>query len=132
LKPVTLLHRPVQSDTTDFITSLPKALVWGQTSGMQVNQVWQTGLTGQDKAAFLKNSAALELQASKTEDFAGIHDIDLALGNPGAAGAWLAVALAIERAWRTAEPQLVLTRENALRLAVVQPIAYEHDMEIIQ
>jgi len=132
LKSVALLHRPVQSDTADFITSLPKALLWGRTSGTQVNQVWETGLTGQDKAAFLTNSAALELQASKTEDFAGIHDIDLALGNPGAAGAWLAVALAIERAWRTAEPQLVLTRENALRLAVVQPIAYEHDMEIIQ
>lgn len=132
LKPIALLHRPVQSETTDFMTSLPKALLWGRTSGMQVNEVWQTGLTGQDKAAFLKNSADLALQASKAEDFAGIHDIDRALGNPGTAGAWLAVALAIERAWQTAEPQLVLARENALRLAVVQPIAYEHDMEIIQ
>jgi hypothetical protein len=132
LKPIALLHRPVQSETTDFITSLPKALLWGRTSGMQVNEVWETGLTGQDKAGFLKNSADLELQASKTEDFAGIHDIDRALGNPGAAGAWLAVALAIERAWQTTEPQLVLTRENTLRLAVVQPLAYEHDMEIIQ
>jgi len=39
--------------------------------------------------------------------------------------------LAIERAWRTTEPQLVLARETNLRLAVVQPIADEHDMEVI-
>jgi hypothetical protein len=131
LKPIALLHRPVQSETTDFMNSLPTALLWGRTSGTQVNEVWQTGLTGQHKAAFLKDSADLELQASKKEDFAGIHDIDRALGNPGAAGAWLAVALAIERAWRSTEPQLVLAAENALRLAVVQSIADEHDMEII-
>jgi hypothetical protein len=132
LTPIALLHRPVQSESTNFITSLPKALLWGRTSGTQVNDVWQAGLTGQDKTAFLKNSADVGLQASKTEDFAGIHDIDRALGNPGAASAWLAVALAIERAWRTEQPQLVLARESKLRLAVAQPLAYEQDMEIIQ
>ncbi|OXC72190.1 hypothetical protein [Caballeronia sordidicola] len=131
LKPIALLHRPVQSETTDFRTSLPKALLWGRTSSMRVSDVWQAGLTGGDKSAFLKDSADLGLKASKTEDFAGIQDIDRALGNPGAAAAWLSVVLAIERAWRTTEPQLVLARETNLRLAVVQPIADEHDMEVI-
>lgn len=129
LRPIALLHRPVQSETTDFVTSLPKALLWGRTSSSQVNDVWQTGLTGENKAAFLKNSADLGLQASKTKDFAGVQDIDRALGNSGAAAAWLSVILAIERAWQTTEPQLVLARENTLRLAVVQPLANEHEME---
>src|SRR5471030_1671590 len=122
LKPIALLHRPVQSETTDFMTSLPKALLWGRTSSMQVNEVWQAGLTREDRAAFLKNSTDLGLQASKAEDFAGIQDIDRALWNPGAAAAWLSVVLAIERAWQTREPQLVLARENTLRLAVVQSL----------
>jgi hypothetical protein len=129
LKPIALLHRPVQSEAIDFITSLPKALQWGRTMATQVNDVWQGGLTSEDKAAFLKKSGGLGLQASKTKDFAGIHDIDRALGNPGTAAAWLSVALASEHAWRTIEPQLVLARENLLRLAVVQPVANDHQME---
>jgi hypothetical protein len=131
LKPIALLHRPVQSDATELMTSLPRALLWGRTACEQVSEAWETGLTREQKAAFLKKSADLGFQASKTEDFAGIHDIDHALGNPGAAGAWLAVALAVERAWRTTQPQLVLTGENTLRLAIVQPTASEHDMEVI-
>jgi hypothetical protein len=132
MKPITLLHRPVESEMVDLMTSLPKALQWGQATATQVDHVWQAGLTGEDKTAFLKKSGDLGLQASKTEDFAGIHDIDRAIGNPGTAAGWLSVVLACEHAWRTAEPQLVFARENSLRLAVVQPLANEHQMENIQ
>jgi hypothetical protein len=131
LKPIVLLHRPVQSENIDFIKSLPKALLWGRTIVTQLNDVWQAGLTSEDKTAFLKKSGELGLQASKTEDFAGIHDIDRALGNPGTAAAWLSIALASEHAWRTIEPQLVLARENSLWLAVVQPLVNGYQTECI-
>lgn len=132
LKPITLLHRPVEAQMADLMTSLPKSLKWGRATATQVNHVWQAGLASEDKFAFLKKSGDIGLQASQTKDFSGVHDIDRAIGNPGTAAGWLSVALACEHAWRTTETQLVFARENSLRLAVVQPLANEHQMERIQ
>ncbi len=56
----------------------------------------------------------IALGAAQTDDLAGVHDIDAALGNPGAATPWLAAALAVENARQRGEPQLIACKEARL------------------
>ena len=129
MKPLALLHRPLETDPTALNDAIPRALLWGQTGASRVNDLWQGGLEAKDKPALLQSMSDLSLGVSQTEALSGIHDIDTALGDPGVAAGWLAVALAIEHAAQSGGPQLIAWREGSLRLAVAQPVKQESEME---
>ncbi|CDY76725.1 hypothetical protein BGLT_05810 [Caballeronia glathei] len=132
LRSVALLHRPVESAPAEFAESIPTALLWGGVSAEEIKGVWQAGLTGQDKPSLVRGATDLGLQVAGEAAHKGVHDIDLALGKPGAASGWLAVALATEHAWQSGEPQMIAAREHALSLAVVRPTAPANEMEMEQ
>lgn len=116
-----LLHRPVEKSGSTMGEVLRKALLWASAEPCEVADVWQTGLSRADKSALLEVSSELELGASGSDELSGFHDLDLAMGHAGVADAWLAIALAVEHAAQSGQPQAVVTRGHDLRFAVVQP-----------
>ena len=117
-----LLHRPVEQSDKTLRDAVETALLWGRTETSDVTDVWQTGLAPADKPALLDSASEIKLGASQTNELEGFHDIDLAIGHAGIADAWLAVALAAEHAVNTGDPQVVVSRHHAMRLAVVQAL----------
>jgi hypothetical protein len=132
LKAVALLHRPVETTGAELRDAVTTSLLWGGLSAAELHHVWQAGLAGQDKPSFLNVTTELGLKLGEEEGFPGIHDIDLALGKPGAAAGWLAAALATEHAWQSGEPQMIAVREQAFSVAVVRPVSQGNEMEIEQ
>jgi len=130
IKPLALLNRPVEAESTLLNDAIPTALLWGETSASDISDLWQAGLEKLDKPALIQSTSDLALGISRTEDLSGIHDIDKALGNPGVAAGWLATALAIEHVTQSGKPQLIAWRERSLRLAVAQPATKEIEMKI--
>jgi hypothetical protein len=121
LKPFALLHRPVDIDSMPLNAAVSRALLWGKAEAVQLNDLWQAGLKGKDKSALVQAASDLSLGISKSDQLSGIHDIDVAIGDPGVAAGWLALVLAIEHAEMTGKPQLMATRESTLRLAIARP-----------
>jgi hypothetical protein len=121
VKTLAMLHRPVEAVPEILNEAIPTTLLWGRTTALQVDDLWQAGLEKSDKPALVQSASDLTLGVSKTDKLAGIHDADTAIGHPGVAAGWLAVALAIEHAVNGGKPQLTAWREGSLRLAVVQP-----------
>lgn len=122
LKPLAMLHRPVETDEASLSNAIPTVLLWGKATAAQINDLWQVGLERKDKTTLLNNASDFSTSISQSTDFAGVHDIDVALGHPGVAAGWLATALAIEHAEQTNEPQLIAWRDGSLRLAIAQPM----------
>lgn len=129
LKAVALLQRPVETTGAELRDTLTTSLLWGGLSAAELRHIWQAGLAGQDKPSFLNVTTELGLKLGEQQGFSGIHDIDLALGQPGAAAGWLAAALATEYAWQSGEPQMIAVREQAFRVAVVRPASRGNEME---
>ncbi|POR53585.1 hypothetical protein B0G62_103157 [Paraburkholderia eburnea] len=129
LTPKALLHRPVSVGVGTINDAVARSLMWGDAEAEQVSDLWQAGLDQGDKAGLLKASSDLQSGISLTDSFSGVHDIDLAIGNPGAAAAWLAIALAAEFAGQMTTPQMVASRESSLRLAVVRPSGHITETE---
>ncbi|CAG4928522.1 hypothetical protein [Paraburkholderia saeva] len=130
-----LLHRPVEQSDSTLRDVVETALLWGRTRAGHVTDVWQTGLALADKPALLDIASEIKLGASQTDELEGFHDIDPAIGHAGIADAWLAVALAAEHAVNTGEPQMVVSRQHAMRLAVVQALpaaAEERTLPLIE
>jgi hypothetical protein len=123
VKPLAMLHRPVEAASEILNDTIPTALVWGQTTASQIDDLWQAGLEKADKPALAKSASDLTLGVAGTDKLAGIHDVDTAIGHAGVVAGWLAVALAIEHATHLAKPQLIAWRDGTLRFAVVQPAA---------
>jgi hypothetical protein len=124
-KPLALLHRPVETDIAFLNDSIATALLLGRTTAPEVDDLWQSGMKNEDKPALIQSASDLSLGVSKTDALCGIHDVDVALGHPGIAAGWLAVALAVEHARQINKPQLVVWREQSMRIAVAQPTALE-------
>jgi hypothetical protein len=128
-KPLALLHRPVEVDAMVLSAAVPLALLWGKAEASQLNDLWQAGLKGKDKSALVQAASDLSLGISQSDELSGIHDIDVAMGDPGVAAGWLALVLAVEHAAMTGKPQLMATREGALRLAITQPAKEQGKVE---
>jgi hypothetical protein len=129
LAPLAMLHRPVETTAARFKDDIPTAVLWGKAELEDVRHVWLTGLDKEDKAALNLAASDLKLGIASSEDLSGTHNVDTALGHPGAAASWLTAAIAIENAKQNQEPQMIVCREGALRLAVVQPIANDNEAE---
>jgi hypothetical protein len=129
VKPVAMLHRPVEVSEMSLNLAIGKVILWGNATASQIKDLWQAGLLREDKPALINGADDLTLSLSKVRDFDGIHDIDVALGHPGVAAGWLAAALAIEYATQTNEPQLIASREGTLRLAIAQPTTPVNEAE---
>ncbi|GLU33740.1 hypothetical protein Busp01_35820 [Trinickia caryophylli] len=123
IRPLAMVHRPLEVDTAVLDDDVQLALLWGKATPAQVSDLWQAAMLGEDKGALLQTASNTKLALSQTTGLAGLHDIDTALGNPGVCAGWLAVALAIEHAEQTGVPQFTAWRERSLRLAVAQPAA---------
>lgn len=129
LVPVSMMHRPVASATDGLTDAMTTAALCGRAKPEELLHLWQSGLSNADKAAILKNASDVGLGAAQADGLPGVHDIDVALGNPGVAGPWLAAALAVEHAQQSHAPQLMVCREDALRLAVVRPVERQSESE---
>ncbi|WP_250516514.1 hypothetical protein [Caballeronia sp. INDeC2] len=125
-----VLHRPVQGQRDDLKSCVSTALQWGRTTAAEVGDLWQAGLEKDDKGAVNQTMSDLKAGVSSGSDLGGVHDIDLALGQPGYASGWLALALSLEHATKTEKPQLAAWREGALHFAVVQPTVRPHQSEV--
>lgn len=129
MQTLAMLHRPLETVSTNLNADLPTALLWGQVAPADVKDVWQTGLDRETKAVLIKAASGVKLSVANSESLSGFHDVDNALGNAGAAASWLATALAIEHTEEIQQPQLIACRENSLRLMVVQPISNDSETE---
>jgi hypothetical protein len=127
LTPQARLHRPVDVAGDEINDTVSRTLLWGGAQAPQIGDLWQAGVEQADKSALMQASTDLSLGRSQTSDLCDIHNIDNAIGDPGVASAWLAIALAAEHAAETAKPQLVVSRQHTLRLAVVQPSRHTQD-----
>jgi hypothetical protein len=121
LKPLALVHRPVEVDLISLNAAVTLGLLWGKAEALQLNDLWQAGLERKDKSALVQVASDLSLGISQSDQLSGIHDIDVAIGDAGVAAGWLALVLAIEHAAMTGKPQLMATRKSTLRLAIAQP-----------
>jgi hypothetical protein len=124
-----LLHRPVEDTFGSVNETISRALLWGNAEAASVKHVWQAGLDHADRAASAQASADLSPGVPLANASDGAHDIDAAIGHAGVASAWLAIAMAVEHAWQTHVPQLVVSREHTFRAAVVQPLATRQEPE---
>jgi hypothetical protein len=120
LKTLALLHRPVEVGAEGLGDAISKALLWGKANAKDARDLWQVGLSKSDKGALLQAASDAKLAVSQTEGFTGVHDVDLAIGNPGICAGWLAIALGTEHAAQLRVQQLIAWHEGALRLAVVR------------
>ncbi|MFM0593575.1 hypothetical protein [Paraburkholderia dilworthii] len=123
LKPLAMLHRPIEAEPGALDDAILEALLWGRSVSTEIGDLWQAGLAADDKPAILQSASALSLAVSKARDLSGIHDIDITLGHAGIAAGWLAAAFAIERVAQAHTPQLIVHRTGSLQLAVVNPVA---------
>jgi hypothetical protein len=130
IEPAGFIHRPVAAELQGSNAALCTALQWGSIRASEVTNVWQAALSPEDKSFLLSGSPDAPLAASQMDGYGGIYNVDLAVGNAGAASAWLAAALAIEWTWRSRRPQLVAARENSLRFAVIQPAELKQVTEV--
>jgi hypothetical protein len=115
-----LLHRPVEADASGPDVALSNALLWGESSADEINDLWQAGLPAHDKRALLQAASDAKLGVSQTSGLSGVHDIDRAIGHPGVCAGWLDMALGLEHAVQTGTPQLMAWHEGTLRLAVAR------------
>lgn len=129
LPAIAMLHRPVADATLGLADAIQTAALFGETTPDGLKHLWQSGLDKDEKAAMLTVGSDIALGAAQTGDLAGVHDIDAALGNPGAATPWLAAALAVENARQRGEPQLIACKGSTLSLAVVRPPACRKERE---
>jgi hypothetical protein len=116
-----LLHRPVQYTWESAYTALTHALLWGKAEPAHVQAVWQTGVVHAGRFALQKAATDMALGVSSDDASAGIYDIDAAIGQPGIASDWLAIALAVEHVAHAQAPQLAASGQDVLRMAVIQP-----------
>jgi len=130
LPSIAMLHRPLAGETAEIASVIKTAALFGRAKPEELWHLWQSGLSKADKAALLKSGSDVALGAAQTDELAGVHDIDAALGHSGVAAPWLSTALAVENAGQSGEPQLIVCREDALRLAVVHPAAHRNEREM--
>ncbi|GAB7534818.1 hypothetical protein [Burkholderia sp. 3C] len=114
------LHRPVEAGASGLDAAISSALLWGKATAAEVGDLWQAGLFSTDKSALLQAASDTKLAVSQTSAFAGLHDVDLAIGNPGVCAGWLAIALGIEHAAQLGVQQFIAWHEGTLRLAVIR------------
>jgi hypothetical protein len=124
-----MLHRPVAAGPAALNDAFLLSLLWGRTDTSAVKHVWQTGLLPDEKPALLKTLPDSASDPTSSDRPIRQHDLDIALGYPGTAASWLAVALATENALQSNTPQLIAVRESGLRLAVIQPAGQRHRQE---
>ncbi|MGF6413155.1 hypothetical protein [Paraburkholderia sp. MM5482-R1] len=109
--PPLLLHRPARGPVDTVGETLGHAMRWGKAASTRVKTVWSHGLSPELEVA-IKSASKLDGQRSKI-------DLKTTVGDCGAAGGWLATALAAELAARTGDPQLVLTPDGGDLIALV-------------
>jgi hypothetical protein len=114
------LHRPVEVGSSGLDAAISTALLWGRATAAEAGDLWQAGLSHADKSALLQAASDAKLAVSQTNGFAGMHDVDPAIGNPGACAGWLAIALGVEHTAQVGVQQFIAWREGTLRLAVIR------------
>lgn len=129
LTPIARMHRPVAVKSGGVTEAIKHAGMFGRCGPDQLHHLWQSGLNSVEKVSLLTGAAQVGLGAAQTDGFAGVHDIDAALGSADFASPWLAVSLAVEQARQTTAPQLIVCREDVMELAVVQPMGRQPDTE---
>ena len=123
LKTSARLHRPVAMRPAHRANDLATMLRWGAVTADDIHDMWQAQLEEADKSAMLQCAGEAKLNLSANGPYSGVHDIHLALGDPGAAASWFAAALACEHAAHTGNAQWLACHEGHVHMAVARPAA---------
>jgi hypothetical protein len=122
-----LLHRPVCDGVISVSETMSRAILWGNTEANNIGDLWVAGLEKDDHHALMQAASDVSVGLTTSEQAGAIHDMDTALGHAGVAAAWLALALAAERASHQRKPQLAASRQCTLRMAVLLPASATED-----
>ena len=122
-----LLHRPVATKDGAVVDRLSTSLLWGRAEAAEVTGLWHAKLDVAIKTEVVKAACDIGMAACRIDGLTGVHDVERALGDAGAAEPWLTLALAAEHAGRTGEAQTVVTCCPTLCMAVAQASMSTHD-----
>ena len=105
------LHRPARGIAEKVPEILGLAIRWGRTSFDEIGTTWRTGL-GEEITKTIRSSCRFGNRTRPVE-------LDVTIGDAGAARAWLATTLAVANAALMNEPQLVIAQEGDELVALV-------------
>jgi hypothetical protein len=125
-----MLHRPVDAHGIALQAAMSKALLWGKAMPADIAQLWQSAVSGDEKAELSRAAIDNGLAAAQRQGLSGLAEIDPVLGMLGVARPWLCTAIAIEHAISSKHTQLVCCRGTRLQMAIVQPLATDREMNI--
>ncbi|VVN45872.1 hypothetical protein PS655_05815 [Pseudomonas fluorescens] len=109
LPPMAYLHRPEQErePTTDALLYVARqALDWVPLDAQSIEQTWRVGVDAQRDAALTTVLAEVPIPSKHNQ---GFYDLDSALGHPGKAAPWLAIATATQAIQCGAGPQFIFS-----------------------
>jgi hypothetical protein len=125
LPPLAYLHRPElqrEPGTRGLRCAVDQALDWVPVEAGVIRHAWSAGVEEGDAAAI---TAVLDDLSMLSENPQHLHDFGTALGNPGCAGPWLAIAAAVESIQAEAAPHFIFNAERSadrrVWCAVVMP-----------
>lgn len=113
LQPLAYLHRPEHTRgmaAAPLLKVTRQALAWGPVPASEVDNVWLAGTNSIQRTSvdMVLNELAIAVKPG-----AGLSSLDAALGHPGRAGAWLAIALATQSIVSGCRAQLVISSLGA-------------------
>ena len=134
LPPIAYLHRPEQERTPTaeaLLYAARQALDWAQIDAQLVEHTWRVGVDPQREEALTKTLDGVSLAAQHKQ---GFYNLDAALGHPGKASPWVAIAAATQGIHSGAGPQFILSGSGCLDAGlwstVVTPVPSHSKQEL--
>ncbi|WP_434525470.1 hypothetical protein [Photorhabdus asymbiotica] len=124
LTPLAFLHRPECAAHLALGQSVFQALDWVPVTPESLQHVWLSGLSQEDREAFIALSSTAPLNMTGEQ---GIYDLDSSLGSAGCVAPWLVVAAAACAVQHITACQLTLSgasvSDEGCWCAVISPYA---------
>ena len=129
LKPIAMVHRPVEVTAGSVAAAVDRASLWGSVKPSRIASVWQAGLTKADRQAVYSTFPIVERGHPSAYGAPIFGDVDKALGNIGVSAEWFAMLVAIEWLLVSGNVALLACRspESAMRLLIVKPVSSAGD-----
>ena len=118
LPPIAYLHRPEQErepGTERLRSAVRQALDWVPLDTESIAHVWRAGIDSHRDAAITTVLAELSMPVTHDQ---GLLNLDVALGDPGKASPWLAIACAVQTIQRGAGPQFIISGAGSIETGI--------------
>jgi hypothetical protein len=122
--PMVRVHRPVASTGDAIAMPLQTALTWAAAEQSSIERLWQAGLEQKVRVSLASLSGGSAAGKNEKSSEPEVHpvDVDSAIGHPGIASGWLAIALAAERLLETNRTQAWVTgTADSVQIGAVAP-----------